>query len=527
MKKVAAFTVLISVALICVYYLIGSMIPKGRPMGAGNFPVEVTVTEVKVKPIAVKKTLPARIKSTEISQVRPQTSGVILEKFFEEGSYVQKGQDLYQIDPKPIFVELEKARIRFNSTKVTSDTKKDNYERHLKLFAIKAISKNQLDDARIAMEQAKTDFAIAQSELKLLKIKLNYSKVPAPISGKIGKSLVTKGQLVKDMQEQPLAIITSLDRLYADISESSNEIKQIQDALIEKEKIDVAIFLPNKPDDIVARGLLKFSESIVDESTGSVSLRAEFDNEEQKLMPGLFVKAELNLGIKDLLTVNQSSVVINTDGSMMVYVVSDDNKAVAKTITISGQSGTDWIVTSGVSAGDLIVKEGIQKIKPGSDLIPSLEAEKIINTTLNQSSPEVTTEENKTSSAEVNTNPTTKQDATGDQKLNLSDYEIIDQAIDQNLLSSEDAAANSAISVIDDLNNEPETSEIDKKIYNFIKQQLREAKNTEQVNVIEETKENSVEIKEQPVVIKDRVKEELDKVISDANKIIQTQSKES
>lgn len=526
MKKVAVITVLISTILICVYYLIGSMIPKGRPMGTGNFPVEVNVTEVKVRPVAIKKNLPARIKSTEISQVRPQISGVILERFFEEGSFVQKGQDLYQIDPRPIFVELEKARIKFNSTKVASDAKKDNYERHLKLFAIKAISKNQLDNARIAMEKVKTDFAIAQSELKLLNIKLNYSKVPAPISGKIGKSLVTKGQLVKDMQEQPLAIITSLERLYADINESSNEIKQIQDALMAKEKINVTIYLPNKPNEAISRGFLKFSESIVDESTGSVSLRAEFDNKEKKLMPGLFVKAQLDLGVKDLLTVNQSSVVINTDGSMMVYIVSDDNKAIAKTITISGQSGTDWIVTSGVSAGDLIVKEGIQKIKPGSDLIPSLENEKIINTTDNISTTELNNQASKTPSAEAVIKSASEKDITNSQKLNLSDYEIIDQAIDQNLLSNEEAAANSSIAIIEDLNNEPEISEIDKKIYDFIKQQLRDAKNSEQVNVIKETKTESAEIKGQSIAIKDKVKEELDKVISDANKIIQTQNKE-
>ena len=127
MKKVAIVTVLISVILIGIYYLIGSMIPKPKRMGDKNMPVEVTVNEVKVKPINIIKILPARIKASEISQVRPQISGVILEKFFEEGSLVKEGQSLYQIDPKPMFVELEKAKIKLKANKVTANAKKDNY----------------------------------------------------------------------------------------------------------------------------------------------------------------------------------------------------------------------------------------------------------------------------------------------------------------------------------------------------------------------------------------------------------------
>ncbi len=439
MKKVAIVTVLISVILIGIYYLIGSMIPKPKRMGDKNMPVEVTVNEVKVKPINIIKILPARIKASEISQVRPQISGVILEKFFEEGSLVKEGQNLYQIDPKPIFVELEKAKIKLKANKVAANAKKDNYDRHLQLFAIKAVSKNQLDEARISMEQAKTNYAIAQSELKLLKIKLNYSNVPAPISGKIGRSYVTKGQLVKDLQEEPLAIITSLERLYADINESSNEIAQIQEALLSNEEVKVQIFLPNNPHEIQANGLLKFSESIVDESSGSVSLRAEFDNSNKKLMPGLFVKVKLDLGIKNSLTVSQSSVIINPDGTMMVYVVSNDNKAIAKNITIAGQSGTDWIISSGLEAGDLVVKEGLQKIRPGANLIPSLSDEEIINTTKNKITKPAKVAESKKAEEPKNT----KGKEARSENLNLVYFKNIDHLINNNMLSKEDAAVNS------------------------------------------------------------------------------------
>lgn len=514
MKKVVVITVVISFLLVGIFHLIGSMIPKPMTMGDKKFPTEVTVTEIKVKPIKVTKILPARIRALESSQVRPQISGIVIERFFEEGSLVKKGQSLYQIDPDPIFVELEQAKIKLKGSKITANTRKENYDRHLKLFAIKAVSKLQLDNARITMEKAKTDYAIAKSEFKLLKIRLNYSKVLAPISGKIGKSYVTKGQLVKDMQEQPMAIITSLEKLYADISESSNEIESIQDALMKNEEVTVEIFLSDDPQNILAHGVLKFSESIVDESTGSVNLRAEFDNKDRKLMPGLFVKVKLNLGTKNSLTVNQSSVIINPDGTMMVYIVNDKNKAVPKTITISGQSGADWIVNSGISSGDLVVKEGIQKIGPGSSLIPTLTNEEIINTTKNTLTPNPLTKKTFDKKAEI------ENKIKSSSNLNISKNIFIDQVVDQNLLSKEDAATNSSIEVIKNLNHKPETSEIDNKIYDFIKKQLREAKNYEKVNILKEEADPTKVSKKTPQ-IKDRVKEELEQIISNVNKINQ------
>ncbi len=379
MRKLSIITAILTVALIGIYYLIESMIPKGMGPGGPIRPVEVVVVSAKVKPITNYKILPARIRSAKISEIRPQVSGIILKRYFKEGSFVKKGQPLYQIDPKPYFVELSQAEAELNAAKVDLKTKEDQLERFKKLYKLEAVSKLELDNAKTLFEKSKADLSVKKANLDKAEIKIDYTKVLAPIDGKIGRSFVTQGALVKDMQESPLAIITNLDIVYADISQSSAKIEEIQAALASKDNIEVELLLPDKGPATKKKGLLKFSEAIINESTGSVSLRAEFDNTDHKLLPGLFVKAKLNLGTKNSLTIDQSAVKINPDGTKSVYLVDENETITIRQIEISDQYSKDWAVSSGLTSGDLVVKEGVQKIRPGSKVIPTMAKEEMLN----------------------------------------------------------------------------------------------------------------------------------------------------
>ncbi len=382
MKKLSIITAAIAIALIAIYYLIGGMIPKGPkgPMDP-NRPVPVTVASAKIKSITRYKTLPARIRSTEIAEIRPQISGIILKRYFTEGSFVKKGDTLYQIDPEPYFIELTQAKSQLKAVQIDLTAKKDNFERLEKLYKINAVSKLQFDESKTAFEKAKADLAVKQAELDKVKIKINYSKVLSPIDGKIGRSFVTQGSLVKDFQENALAIVTNLDRVYADISQSSSKIDEIQTALVNQDKIEVELILPGEKETNFKKGFLKFSEAIIEESTGSIALRAEFENQDHKLLPGLFVKAKLNLGEMNLLTIDQSAVIINPDGTMSVYLVNENDTVEIRNITVEEQYKSDWVVSSGLSEGDLVVREGLQKVRPGSKVMPSMPNEEMINMT--------------------------------------------------------------------------------------------------------------------------------------------------
>ncbi len=384
MRKLLVITIAIASLLFAIYYVIDSLIPK-RPDG-GNFdkPVEVKVTTATVSPADITLELPAKVRSTRIAQVRPQISGIILERYFAEGGIVKKGQTLYQIDPKPYFVQLKAYKSKLKTAEVNLKIKENNLRKLQKLHKIDAVSQAQIDEATISHEKATSDLELVKSEIENIEIKLDYTKVRAPIDGKIGKSFLTQGSLVQEMQESPLAIITNLDKVYADISQSSTKIAKIQKALVNNDNITVELTITGNEQGKVVKGILKFSESIIDESTGSISMRAEFDNQDRYLMPGMFAKAKLYLGKKDSLLVDQSCVIINPDGSMNVLVVSQENTAILKKIEVEGEYKSSWIISSGISEGDLIIKEGIQKVRNGSNLIPTLLDEEIINTSKNK-----------------------------------------------------------------------------------------------------------------------------------------------
>lgn len=470
MRRLAIVTALIALVLVGIYYLIDSFIPKKGGPGGMNKAVEVVVISAKKKSISIYKELPARIRSVKIAQVRPQVSGIILKRHFTEGSFVKKGDPLYQIDPEPYFIEQTQARVELDAARIDLKAKKDNFDRVEKLHKIKAVSKLEFDNAKTDFEKAKAQLAIKEAALNKANIKINYTKVLAPIDGKIGRSFVTQGALVNEMQENSLAVITNLDRFYADITQSSLKIQEIQEALNQNDEILVSLIIPGSNEKVSQGGILKFSESIIDESTGSVSMRAEFENEDHRLLPGLFVKARLNLGKKDLLTIEQSAVIVNPDGSMMVYIVDDANVVQIRPIEIDGQNKEDWIVTKGLKAGDLVVKEGLQKIRPGAKVNPVLTSEEMINTTQ---------KENEEKEGEILRSHSVKQNLElRMKKEKVSDLKKMDNIVENNFndkiikSDAKEKQAHDHKSAI-----EQDKAEMYKdKIDNFVKKKLEEAK---------------------------------------------------
>ncbi len=325
---------------------------------------QVDVFTLKTQPVVISSRLPGRTTAVRTAEVRPQVSGIILRRMFEEGTEVKAGEQLYQIDPATYKAAYDKAKATLTSA--------DALERRYRaLVATNAISKQDYDDAVSSAAQAKADLETAQ-------INLDYTKVRAPISGRIDRSLVTEGALVTNGQSDYLTTITQLDPIYVDISESSRSLLELR-ARIKSGQIktlnDHEAYVRLVLEDGSAYpldGRLDFSEVRVDESTGSVILRATFPNPDRMLLPGMFVHAVLQQGIREESTlVPQESVGHDTKGDPYVYIVGPNNIVELRHIKTEGTLGDKWIVSSGVRPGERVVTAGIQMIKQGTKVIPT------------------------------------------------------------------------------------------------------------------------------------------------------------
>jgi membrane fusion protein (multidrug efflux system) len=308
--------------------------------------VEVTVTKAKKEMISPIIELPARITANKISEVRPQVDGIIRKVLFEEGSFVKAGEALYQIDPTIYKADLESSVAKLKAAQL----RKERYEQLLK---IEAISKQEYDDAIASLKEA-------QAESTKSNAYLSYTKVYAPISGYITKSNVTEGALVIANQTQAIATIADLDPIFADIMMPSRNLLKISD----QKNITVTIVVDEVEYD--NKGILKFSEVIVDESTDSVRLRAKFSNSSKKLLPGMFVNVRLHLQEVEALTIPQRTTIRGNDGNLAVFVVNEENIAKMKIVKAEKMNGSDWIISEGLEEGETIIYEGFQKVTDGA-----------------------------------------------------------------------------------------------------------------------------------------------------------------
>ncbi len=356
------------------YYLHSHGEEAAAPISAqGQQAQAVSVLKLEEQTVSLSRALPGRITPFKQSQVRPQVNGIITQRLFEEGASVEKGQQLYQIDDARYNAALASAQADLKSARSNIASVKAKASRYKDLVKIDAVSRQEYDDVKAQFDQANAAVDVAQAAVDVAQVNLDYTKVYAPISGRIGRSLVTEGTLVTANQETPMSVITQLDPIYVDMQQASGEAMALQQMRLEgQEEIAVTILLGDK--DQIAyphQGSLKFSEVTIDETTGSITLRAKVPNSENVLMPGLFVRAALNIGEVNALLVPQRAASRNPDGTLSVWVVDGDNKAQPRNIEVKEAYQDSWIVSGGLNAGETIIIEGYQKVGAGAQVAPT------------------------------------------------------------------------------------------------------------------------------------------------------------
>lgn len=340
--------------------------------GAGMPPPEVTVIAATPSNVPVTTDLPGRTTAFRVAEVRPQVTGIVLKRLFEEGSDVQAGQQLYQIDPAPYQAVVQSAQADLVKARATLKSVEAKAARYAELVKINAVSRQDYDDVIASLDQAKAQIQVAQAAIDTARINLDYTKVYAPIAGRIGKSTVTEGALVTANQTVSMALITQLDPIYVDLNQSSADLLRMKQAAAagsvqRKDAAPVTLLLDGAAKPYAHTGELKFSDVTVDESTGSVQVRAVFPNPDRDLFPGLFVRARVEQGVRDnVFLIPQQAVVRTPAGATQVWVVNADNTVAPRPVETAQAAGDSWIVTGGLTAGDRVVTAGLQKIKPGA-----------------------------------------------------------------------------------------------------------------------------------------------------------------
>ena len=324
-------------------------------------PPQVGVVTLKAQAYTLTSELPGRTTAFRIAEVRPQVNGIILKRLFTEGGDVKAGQQLYQIDPAIYQATLDSAKATYESSNSLAG-------RYKQLINEQAVSRQEYDTAVGSAREAKAAVQTAE-------INLRYTKVYAPISGRIGRSLVTEGALVSNGQADAMATIQQLDPIYVDVIQSSAEMlklrRELESGKLQKAGDNAAKVKLVLEDGSLypVEGKLEFSEVSVDQTTGSVTLRAVFANPDHTLLPGMFVHARLQSGVaENAILVPQQGVTRDLKGTPTALVVNADNKVESRTLVANRTIGSDWLVEKGLSAGDRVITEGLQYVKPGAEV---------------------------------------------------------------------------------------------------------------------------------------------------------------
>ena len=338
-------------------------------------PASVSVVTVAPESLPVINELPGRIAPTRIAEVRPRVSGIIVERVFEQGSQVKQGDVLYRIDPAPFRVQMASAEATLQRAKAAQLNARQRADRQVELRERNIASSQQLDDAVSQLAQADADVAVAEANLAQAQLNLDYSEVKAPISGRIGRALVTEGALVSSNDVSSLARIQALDPVYADFTQSANELLRLRRAFAAGALTSVG---PGEAEvrlrfddgsDYDHRGTLLFSEATVDETTGQVILRASFPNPEGDLLPGMYVRIAIEQGMQqNAIAVPQQAIQRDAGGQAHVFVVNGEDKVELRPIRPDRLVGNRVVVAEGLQAGDRVIVEGFQKIRPGASV---------------------------------------------------------------------------------------------------------------------------------------------------------------
>ena len=373
--SVRAMTALTAVAILV-------LTACGQDQAGPPPPPEVSVITLKPRAVEITDQLPGRTTAFRVAEVRPQVTGVVQKRLFTEGTEVKAGEQLFQIDAGSYRAALSSAQAALKRAEAQAVTANLLAERYEPLIAANAVSRQENDEAIAANARAEADVAAARAAVDAARINVVYTQVLSPISGRIGRTMITEGALVTSGQQAPLVTVQQLDPIYVDITQSSTEMLRLQRQFAKGELVkdetnqaEVSLTLEDGSR-YPERGRLKVSEASVDPSTGSVVLRAVFPNPRRELLPGMFVRAQLSQGTRSAaLMVPQRGVTHNPRGEATVLIVDKDEKVAERVVTADRAIAGEWLITSGLAPGDRVIVDGLQKARPGSPVkaIPAAE----------------------------------------------------------------------------------------------------------------------------------------------------------
>lgn len=352
--------------------------PAGPPGGAGmGGPAPVGVMVVAPRPVSLTVELTGRTSAFLVSDVRPQVSGIVQSRSFQEGGYVHAGQSLFQIDPAPYRAALRSAEANLAQAQATLTSARLKAERYKDLVGVNAVSRQDNEDAQAAFQLAQANVSAQEAAVDQARINLGYTRVTSPVTGRIGKSSVTPGALVTANQTAALATVQDLDKIYVDVSQSAADLLKLRQQLSTGDlgpprSAEVTLTLDDGST-YPLTGHLEFADVTVDQGTGAVGLRAVFDNPKGVLLPGLFVRATLKKGVvAGGVTVPQGAISRTPTGQATVLVVGAGSRAEPRPVTLGQMIGDQWLVLAGLQAGDRVIVDGLQKVRPGAPVAPTL-----------------------------------------------------------------------------------------------------------------------------------------------------------
>ena len=343
--------------------------------GTQTITPEVAVVTMQQEQVVITTELPGRTSASLVAEVRPQVNGIIQKRLFTEGSNVNAGQVLYQIDTALYQAALDNAQAGLSRSEANLSTIRLKAERYRELLIDKAVSQQDYDDAAAALKQTQADIKYWQATVETARINLKYTLITAPITGRIGRSNVTQGALVAAQQPTALATIQLLDPIYVDVPQSTAELQRLRYQMKEghldqngENQKKVQLILESGTVYPLA-GTLQFQDVTVDPTTGSVILRASFPNPNGILLPGMFVRAVLKEGVNEhAILVPQQAVTRNPRGNPFTLIVDAEGKVQQRMLTLDRAMGDKWLISSGLVSGDRVIIEGMQKVQPGASV---------------------------------------------------------------------------------------------------------------------------------------------------------------
>lgn len=348
---------------------------KATKNGRGNQgPAQVGFVVVQPTSVAQTADLAARVVAFQQSEVRPQVAGIIRKRYFTEGALVRAGQTLYQIDPRLYRAQANEATANLNSARANAEATRVRVDRYRPLAEIEAVSRQDYTDAAAQARQAAAAVEQSRAQLETARVNLSFTNVPAPITGRIGRSYFTEGALVTTNQTDPLAVIQRLDPIFVDIQQSAADLLALRRELASGGVVPASAAVRLRLEDgsdYGQTGTVQFAEVMVNAQTGTVTLRARFPNAQGILLPGMFVRAQFAQAIDQrAILVPQQAVKRDPKGQATVFVVGPNDTAVQKVVQADRTQGEFWVVTGGLNPGDKVITQGTANLKPNAKIRP-------------------------------------------------------------------------------------------------------------------------------------------------------------